>query len=76
MTPFKTHCKRGHPLTPSNILWTKVRKWRTRRCKRCHADRCRDRYRANPVYREATKKRTREARQRVIFLERLIPVEC
>lgn len=38
----QTHCRRGHPLTGSNLY---IKPNGTRQCRRCHADRERQRYR-------------------------------
>lgn len=36
----QTHCLRGHPLTPDNILKPHYRNPKLRRCKICHNNRC------------------------------------
>lgn len=53
----RTHCLRGHPYTPENILW---RRHGARRCRICHNAASR-KWHANRKARRMTEKRTEAA---------------
>lgn len=51
-----TRCKRGHPQTEANtVFFLRPDGKPFRVCKACRAQRWRDRYRADPAFREAKK---------------------
>ena len=33
--PKRTHCKRGHELTPDNLYWSNSKQYRVRKCRIC-----------------------------------------
>lgn len=58
----KTHCKRGHPLTPENVFPNQLRKgWRI--CVICNHERCRRWAEAHPNYRRDQRRMRQQQQQ-------------
>jgi len=55
----KTHCKRGHELTPENLV-----RQEGRACRECHRDRCRSYRERNPEKVRATKRASEQRRRK------------
>lgn len=66
----KTHCKRGHPFSPTNTRYSTRRGRTLRSCKRCDLDRKRLHYATNTVYRERVKAQTARNKQKRRLRER------